>query len=285
MHRAGGVMSEITQQRDARRQFRWSVLDSLEMCPAQRACAECDLVEECNGAAKGARGHMRIDDAIGIKQRTSASVWETEMLCLRPKRDDAVYPEFDARMHVADFDCDALARGGNAWVAGMDFGFRNPTVILWACVGDDGVVRIVDERSVSAVRLEEHIAALDASRWPRPVWIGVDPAGRQRNDQTGVSSVTALRCAGYSVRDRRMALSEGVRMVRTRLAPATGGPTLFVHKRCRALIDALARYRYASERTESLTPVKDGSDHAADALRYLVVGLDGVSPAVGRAYW
>jgi hypothetical protein len=225
---------------------------------------------------------VRIGDAITMKQRTSASAWETEMLCLRPQRDDAVYPEFDAAAHVADFDADTLAEG--RWIAGMDFGFRSPTVILWAHVSDDGDVRIVDERSVSAVTLEKHIEALAQARWPAPAWIGVEPAGRQRNDQTGVSAVTALRKAGHSVRDRRMALSEGIRLVRTRLAPATGAPTLFIHRRCATLIDALTRYRWASERTESLTPVKDGADHACDALRYLVVGLDGVRGVRGGSY-
>ncbi|MEL6796140.1 MAG: hypothetical protein AAFO89_04875 [Planctomycetota bacterium] len=40
------------------------------------------------------------------------------------------------------------------------------------------------------------------------------------------------------------------------------------------LIEALERYHYPEDRPEATEPVKDGFDHAADALRYLVINLD-----------
>lgn len=114
------------------------------------------------------------------------------------------------------------------------------------------------------------------SRWPRASWVGVDPAGNQRSLQSGVSEVTALRRAGLTVRDRRFGLEAGLRMVRARLAPASGSPTLFIHARCATLIESLERYHYRADRPQSDAPVKDGADHAVDALRYLVQNLDGV---------
>jgi hypothetical protein len=51
-------------------------------------------------------------------------------------------------------------------------------------------------------------------------------------------------------------------------------PRLYIHRRCAKLIESLARYHFPEDRPESLEPVKDGSDHAVDALRYLVVCLD-----------
>jgi phage terminase large subunit len=53
-----------------------------------------------------------------------------------------------------------------------------------------------------------------------------------------------------------------------------GETRLMVHARCVHLIESLETYRYPADRPEALTPVKDGSDHAVDALRYLVANLD-----------
>jgi hypothetical protein len=52
------------------------------------------------------------------------------------------------------------------------------------------------------------------------------------------------------------------------------GPSLFIHPRCVLLTRALTHYRWPGGRPEATEPIKDGSDHAADALRYLVVNLD-----------
>ncbi|MDL1948463.1 hypothetical protein FBQ97_01430 [Acidobacteria bacterium ACD] len=58
---------------------------------------------------------------------------------------------------------------------------------------------------------------------------------------------------------------------------------LRIDPRCARLIEALRSYHYPAEQRDSLEPVKDGSDHACDALRYLVVNLDGEARPVGTA--
>ncbi|RMH26169.1 MAG: hypothetical protein D6693_07615 [Planctomycetota bacterium] len=276
MHRPHGLMAKLVDEsRDhpgARRLFRWGVVDTLARCEPERPCGPCDLAPECAGRAKAARGFLPIEDALALKRRAGADAWASEMLCERPSRADAVYPEFDRAAHV--ISADPPADAGGRWLAGMDFGFRAPTVILFAHAADDGALRIVDEISRREVVLDEHARSILESPWPAPVWVGVDPAGRQRSEQTGLSAATALRRAGLAVRDRRLPVAEGIALVRARLAPATGGPRLFVHARCRTLIESLEAYRYPADRPESAEPVKDGADHAADALRYLVVNLD-----------
>ncbi len=136
------------------------------------------------------------------------------------------------------------------------------------------VLGIVDERVVSGVTLGEHIEAIRGSPWPALSWIGVDPAGGQRSGQTGLSDIQAMRREGLVVKHRRLGVGEGLELVRARLRPATGGPRVLVHRSCERLIESLEKYRYPSDRPESLAPVKDGSDHAVDALRYLIQNLD-----------
>lgn len=289
-HRPGGLMSRIIDAADfkgggegvppLRRLFRWSVVDVLATCEPERPCSTCELNTECAGRAKAGAGHIAIDDAISLKRRVGVETWETEMLCLRPKRTDSVFPEFDASVHVREFD-PPPAHAPVKWVAGMDFGYRAPTVVLFGCIDDDDVLRIVGEHVASEMRLAHHIDAILGSPWPRPEWIGCDPAGRQVNDQTGECAFALMRARGLSPRAGGGAVHAGVQRVRARLRPASGGARLFVHPRCATLIDSLTRAHYPFDDPASLSPVKDGSDHACDALRYLVTCLD--EPQTARA--
>lgn len=337
--------------------FRWGVVDALEHCPPTRSCERCGLRSECNGIAKTRpvreAGHIGIDDALRLKSRVSAGQWESEMLCLRPSTSDAVYPEFDPRVHVFD-DRGVHGRGialpgdvplhsgtnessaGHAitrtpgrspaphddplatvpvgidgkplreerattatLVCGMDFGLRSPTVILWAMLHSrSGVLRVIDELVVSEETMPQHVKTIVDSRWGLPEWIGVDPAGSQRNDQTLVSNIQLLGQAGLSVRYKRTGVQQGVQRVRARLRPALHrlaigegsdspddhSPRLFIHARCEKLIESLSRYHYDEQNRHRMDPVKDGHDHAADALRYLIVNIDSPRGAVRTAY-
>ncbi len=291
MHRPFGLMRRVVEEaHEGRRSlFRWGVVDVLGRCPEERTCERCPLQPECAGRAKRRDrepGHVAIEDAIRMKSRVSLATWEAEMLCLRPQRSDSVYPEFDPARHVV---------GGGAWrppvgtlLAGMDFGFRAPTVILWAVLDAHGVLWVLAERVRTETILDDHARALldgpgvDGLAGP-PQWVGADPAGNQANEQTGVTAAQALRKAGLRVRTRQGGIAPGVRLVRARLAPACDAesapapaPRLYIHARCTHLIKALTEYHYPPDDPESETPVKDGPDHAADALRYLVHNVDGV---------
>ncbi len=275
--------------------FKWGVLDVLERCPPEHVCGEegqerCKLWDECRGRAKDAArsgGHISIAEAIRLKGRVSQATWDTEMLCDRPRRDDTVYPEFRARAHVvASLPWDQQAEAPVMWVAGMDFGFRAPTVILLGAVDADGTLWIVRERAVAQTVLAEHAAALvnglgskddpPGPGWTgKPQWVGVDPAGKQRSDQTGINAADVLAKHGLRVLAVKRPQHQGFEAVRARLRPAGDGPPrLFIHARCTHLIECLEKYHYPIDRPESTVPVKDDTDHAADALRYLVQNLD-----------
>lgn len=287
MHVPYGLMYRLVQQAEKgeRALFKWGVVDVLGACGDEHACATCDLKSECAGRAKardasGAEpGHVSVDDALVLKSRVSEGTWAAEMLSLRPRRSDYVLAEFEVGVHV--FDGAVPVSPGMQWVGGMDFGIRSPSVVLWGVVDLVGVLRVVGERVVAGEPLGSHVEAIKKGATDDaacvvgvPAWIGIDPAGRQRSDQTGVSNAQVMKRSGLVVKDRRMGVQAGLDLVRKRLKPASGRPTLFVHRRCVRLIESLERYRYSSSRPESLEPVKDGSDHAVDALRYLVQNLD-----------
>lgn len=289
MHRPYGVMHRLVREARAggRAVFRWGVVDVLGACGDEHACVRkgeaagegevrCPLWEECRGRAKaraGSAGHVSVRDAISMKGRVSLATWESEMLCLRPRRTDSVIPEFDPAVHVFS------GEGGEAaaWVAGMDFGFRAPTVVVLGRVDGRGVLWIEHERVACEQVLAAHIRAIRegiAPGAPCPAWIGADPAGLNAGDQTGKGNIPVMREAGLRVHARRMSVQDGLGLVRARLRPASGEPRLFVHARCATLIESLEKYHYDPDRPESQAPVKDGPDHAVDALRYLVQNLD-----------
>lgn len=303
MHLPHGMMHELLGEaaEGKRALFKWGVVDSLGACGSERSCTtppeqeeqherECSLWAECAGKAKQAGrvvGHITIDDAIRMKSRVSLRTWQAEMLCLRPRRTDCVLPEFEVGSHV--FEHGAPTGEGVRWVGGMDFGFRNATVILWACVDAEGVLWVMDERYEQEKLLGDHIEALvegrpratpkagrDMRLWPKLAWVGVDPAGTQTHEQTAMSNVQQMKRAGLTVRTKKLALVHGLELIRARLRPAGAGvkPRLYVHARCVKLIESLERYHYDANRPESDAPVKDGFDHAVDALRYLVQNLD-----------
>lgn len=252
MHRTHGLMWKLASKRRAseeedhpgpqRRLFRWGLLDVLEVCGAENACASCVLHEECRGRAKAearephagtpSGGHISVADAARMKRRVDRRTWDSEMLSLRPRRPDAVYADFDPGVHVVSGE----GRGGTPgeegtrgfFAAGMDFGIRAEAVVLLAHVDAAGVVTIEREHAQRGRTLDEHIHAI--GEWIRaghcaPTglrWLGADPSGGALNEQTGVSSISLLRKAGIKVYDRRLGLHEGIQLVRARLAPASG---------------------------------------------------------------
>lgn len=307
MHRPFGLMQELVRGsvRQGRRVFRWSLVDVLEKCGEERECEGCGLRAECGGAAKGAgvAGFFSIEDALQQKARSSAQAWQAEMLCRRPSRSHTVYPEFDPEVHVRQ---EPEGAGEFVSLGGMDFGFRSPTVFLWARYfpGADHL-HIVDEHIGSEMRIEEHLACIAGRGHEKPAWVGIDPAGLNQHEHLGTSSAALMRKGGLRVRAARGAVAAGLEAVSARLRAADGRVRLTIDARCVQLIESLTKYHYpesairAAAKTadegsaggggerrsgargalptnaDVIQPVKDGSDHAADALRYLVVNLDG----------
>lgn len=281
MHRSFGLMHRLVQDQSVRRLFRWGVTEVLEHCPPWRSCDQCSLWDDCRGRAKSGKGFFLIDDAIQQKKRSSKPAWLAEMCCERPSRSDCVYPEFDETVHVQRF---AIAPGAataeragaesGLWIGGMDFGFRSPTVMLWGCIIADDVLHIVDEHLASEMTIDEHIRIISQRRWPKLSWIGIDPAGYQRHEHLGLSTAALLKKAGFTLRARRLDIRAGLEAVRARLRSADGRTRLRIDPRCARLIEAIQTYHFPESRPESTEPVKDGSDHACDALRYLIINVD-----------
>lgn len=279
-----------------RRLYRWNALDVVARCPDSLACDGCALWDDCGGRAKRASGFVPVSDLLRSRGRVSDRVWEAEMMCRRPTTKDCVYPQFDREKHVLGKDDPRLrftqTRLGDGseserceapgyWLGGMDFGLRGETTLVWAWadgLGPDARLVVIGEyaekgRVVSA-NLAQMAALAEGCGLPAPAgldWIAADPAGQQRNGQTGQTDLAVLRSAGCRVKAPRAPLSVGIEHVRRRLDRGR----LVLHPRCVKLAAALEQYHFDPARPHVEQPVKDGPDHLCDALRYLVLALDG----------
>lgn len=306
MHRPFGLMSKLVAPDTFLEEqggtvssgppvFKWNALDVVARCPPALDCETCLLWDDCGGRAKQATGFVPVEDLIDQHRRTSDLTWSAEMMCERPGVASSVYPSFDPREsgpHVrllpdgaATANTTTVGTDAVRWVGGMDFGLRSPHVMLWAQVSEQRAgqpahaaqVHVVGEYIVNGQTLDRHVEAIAAQAqahgWPSAdqlAWVGVDPAGNQRNAHSGRTDVALLRDAGYRVRSAGSRIHQGIEMVRRRL----DRHTLSIHPRCTRLIKALQAYHFDPEDPMREEPVKDGPDHACDALRYLLVNLE-----------
>ena len=297
MHRPFGLMSRLVGQAQQpggdrpgpRRVFRWTAMDVAARCPPALPCEGCVLWDDCGGRAKHASGFVPIEDLMAQRRRISETQWQSEMMCRRPRRSDGVYPRFDPDRHVRPEPIDEAAKcsSGGVPAMGMDFGLRSPTVVVWALLWptpDGPVAHVVAEHAVKDATLESHLSAMraiaDEHGLGEPAWIGVDPAGHQRQSHSGLSDVDVLKRAGLKVRSKRVKLAVGIEAVRRLI----DHDRLTIHPRCETLIRSMQAYHFDPDRPASDEPVKDGPDHACDALRYLLVNVSTTTGVGVRGY-
>ncbi|MDO8302895.1 MAG: hypothetical protein Q7T18_06625 [Sedimentisphaerales bacterium] len=96
MHRPYGLMQKAVAhaQQNHTPIFQWCLWEVIQKC-VDRNCSQCPLWCDCGGKAKNAAGFLAIDDCIAQMQRSSRAAWESEMLCLRPSLENAVFAEFN----------------------------------------------------------------------------------------------------------------------------------------------------------------------------------------------
>lgn len=171
---------------------------------------------------------------------------------------------------------------------GIDFGFTNPFVALWAAIDDDGRLHVYRQHYRTGMLVADHAQIIkDAERW------GTEERERiaaRLADHDAEDRATLAR-AGIGTVGAIKDVRPGIESVETRLRVAGDGrPRLFVHRD--SLIqrdDALAERRqpinleqefdlYAYPKAADGKAIKEAPiklyDHALDPLRYICLWLD-----------
>ena len=185
---------------------------------------------------------------------------------------EAVYPEFDERVHVIPpFDIPAEWQD----CLSIDPGLSNPLSCHWYAVDGEGNVYAVAEHYERGRDVKYHCERIreisDSLGWKRTrtgaVYALIDSAANQRT-LACEKSVTELFCEnGIAVNPKvEKNLFAGINRVRSYLAGENGKPQIYIFDVCRNLIRELKAYRYGSDDS----PVKR-DDHALDELRYYLM--------------
>ena len=298
-HRPGGPMSQLVAGAAERaiHLHKWNVWEALERCPPERheggrGCRSCPLAGPCIekarefhheparavGIAADCCGLLAIDDAIKQFRHWSIQQWQAEAECRRPSLGGLVYPAFDRSIHVRDGL--KLRSALPTWRA-IDWGWKD-FVCLWIQADKSDCVYVVDEYWTDSTTTADNARNIKA-RHPdvRIEATFCDPAGRNRNDQTGYSNIQVFQGCGvpctYATSARAREIRNGINLIRSFLKPGAGPPRLFVAGRCRRLIEAFESYRSRKVNGEYIDePVKpQPPEHGMDALRYYFVNRHG----------
>jgi hypothetical protein len=177
----------------------------------------------------------------------------------------AVYPQFMADTHVVESHPPLVA-----YVAGLDLGIADPSVLLIGGITQDGVLYIVDEYR-SAPGDPPQVQAVSMKRTLEKY--GNPPIYSDHS----LTFTTALRYEGVHTINAEKDRGLGIAMVTKRLA---NGFLYIVKNAAPGLEEEMQLYRW-KDLKGSDGQVKDITEHTwshgPDSARYMIVGIDGAS--------
>lgn len=169
-----------------------------------------------------------------------------------------VYKTFNPAIHVVPSFTPPL---GWDWYMSIDYGWNNPTAVLWHAVAPNGDIYTFAEHYKSEMTLEEHATTilLREQLWGKePELRTGDPAMKQTNGITGTSVLTEFANRGIylSVEGVPRPVEIGVARIQQylRVNPHTQKPRWFITEDCVNLIREMRRLRwkkYASKKSAS----------------------------------
>lgn len=175
-----------------------------------------------------------------------------------------IYNEFDRLKHIR-----AKMPEYPRAIAGVDWGFANPGVIVVCGIDGDGRMGVVQELYQRQMRVEEWASAAVQLR-------GTWGIMRFYCDPANPDNIRKFVEAGLPAEAANNTVQTGIQMVKNRLAArgADGVARLTLTQDAVNLIDEFESYQWAVNRHGLRDEPIKAKDHALDALRYAVMGVD-----------
>lgn len=195
-----------------------------------------------------------IDEA---KNQLTEDQFAQEYLADFRKQEGLVYKEFQRTRHVFTEASIDVAE----YIAGVDFGFTNPTCVLSIKRDRNDRYWVTDEFYQSG-RTSAQVAEYIQNQHFNKVY--PDPASPE-----AIKELTDRHVNVYEVNKGADSIKNGIDKVRELFKQGR----LMIHESCKNLIWELETYAYGEKRTnqnENETPIKE-NDHAVDALRYALM--------------
>lgn len=197
--------------------------------------------------------NLPVEELEREKKSKTEDVFAQEYMADFRKQEGLVYKEFNREIHLFD---DFTPRRNNAEViAGVDFGFTNPSVILKVEHDTDNHYWVTREWYKTG---QTNAQIIEVARTMGINTFYPDPAEPDR--------ILEMQNAGLSCREVSKDIEKGIDSVRELFKQGR----LHIHKDCVNLIWELETYTYPESsggKNEYEVPIKE-NDHAMDALRY-----------------
>lgn len=170
-----------------------------------------------------------------------------------------IYPEFDERVHVQEFDYNPAWR--NWW--GLDFGYSDPFVCLDIMIDPSDRFYVWREYVVSYKSTHEHGQILKNRENPEGFHVDAIAA-----DPRGADEIATLAFVLGSIIANPQGVTLGVEAIKEAMKKREDGdPSLFIHPSCTQTIKSLNTI-HASGNKPGYELTRGQFDHPADALRY-----------------
>ena len=183
----------------------------------------------------------------------------------------AAFPEFDIEAHIIS------PFGIPSWwerVKGVDYGYASESCCLWAAIDPDDktiiIYRELYRKGLTGDLLADTITELEAGE-VKSISGVLDTAAWSRTGYTGPTIGEALIAKGHKLRraDKNRVAGKVQIHEHLRLKRETGRPRLQIFNSCLNLIRELQSIPMSPNNSEDVDT--HASDHAYDALRYLIM--------------
>lgn len=273
------------------RLYHWCIFEVMKPCH-KKSCKECEKYvtfnavgerfcwkDICDGKAKNSDGYIEIADVISKFLTLNWETFDAQWLCNRPERSNSVFNEFTYATHVIPswtFDPQLPA------LRGWDFGFDDPTVVIFAQRDDTGNLYVFDEIQHSGyliVDVGQEVRDKSDLLTPPENWKDWgDPSGKARTGVDGHSYIAKLATLDINIESKFSRIIDGIQTVKKKLRRSsfTGQPQCFITQKCAKLINALEMAQWDRTKGDNLHSNEkykhDIYSHPLDALRYLLHG-------------
>ena len=217
--------------------------------------------------------HLPVEEIDKAKKELPEDRFSQEYMADFRKQQGLVYREFNRDQHVFENAPETIVE----YIAGIDFGFTNPTAVIHIKRDRDENYYVTEEWYKTG-RTEEQIGEYVKSCHFNKVY----------PDPESPSAIEVLNNKGIAVMEvikNKDSIQNGINRIRTLLKMGK----LRIHKSCVNLISEFETYAYPEKRpdqNEYENPIKE-HDHALDALRYALASnkIDDITPEMRARNW
>lgn len=205
----------------------------------------------------------------------------------------AVFKEFNRLSHTIPPEHFKLTPRHRIYVS-IDYGWRDPTAILWHAVAPDGQIVTFAEHYQSQMTIAEHAKVFHQknAEWGiEPYLVVGDPALAQTNGVKGTSYQQEFNLHGLNVvidiipKQIGVGLNKMQQYMKTN--PKTGKPFWVITDDCPNLISELSKLKFKrrANRQQEMTlnkleAIQEKENHAFDSSRYFFTLMDDLTPDV-----